>query len=261
MVSVPPFDPDGAVISCKTTSSTSRRSSAQEKLQFLARGHAIPASSFDYRATLPGRRAAVPVLADICVVDLVDERGDVSRLEIAFANSANVVQLAPFRSKSPRADGTALGRAIRMRQPLLFPDCSPAALASTGEEFEHEVLLRLSGAQSMMVVPLVARDRVLGVLTLIAAESGRRYSGSALSTASDLATHAALAIDNALLYERAQQAIRAREDVLSFVSHDLRNPLMGILLTTDTLLDDAARNVAGWKQLNASAAACSRCGT
>ena len=78
-----------------------------------------------------------------------------------------------------------------------------------------------------MIVPLVARDTVLGVITLIAAESGRRYAHANLATARDLGARAAMAIDNARLFERAQQAIRSREDVLSFVSHDLRNPLMG----------------------------------
>jgi signal transduction histidine kinase len=60
-----------------------------------------------------------------------------------------------------------------------------------------------------------------------------------------------VAIDNARLYERAQGAIRAREDVLSFVSHDLRNPLMGILLTTETLLNavHGEERRKGWKQL------------
>src|SRR4029077_12560911 len=96
-----------------------------------------------------------------------------------------------------------------------------------------------AGARSMMVVPVVARDAVCGVFTFIIAESGRSYAGTSLSTARDLAAHAALAIDNARLYEQAQEAIHAREDLLSFVSHDLRNPLMGIQLTTETLLRNA----------------------
>jgi signal transduction histidine kinase len=79
-----------------------------------------------------------------------------------------------------------------------------------------------------------------------------------------VATHAALAIDNARLYERAQGAYpRARGNVLSFVAHDLRQSVMGILLTTETLLNavharSAARGGSSW---NASGAACSRCGT
>ena len=255
VVSVPLFDAHGAVIGCKTTlTDITELKRAQEKLQFLSQASAILASSFDYRTNLARVvHVAVPVLADVCAIDLVDDAGQVSRLEMAFADASNAVRLDPFRTTSPRADeATALGRAIRTRQPLLFPECSPASLASTDDGFEHDFLIRASGAQSMMIVPLVARDRVLGVLTLIAVESGRRYSGSALSIAHELATQAAVAIDNARLYERAQGAIRAREDVLSFVSHDLRNPLMGILLTTETLLNAVhgrEERRKGWKQL------------
>ncbi len=254
VISVPLFDADGAVIGCKTTlTDITDLKRAQEKLQFLSQASAILASSFDYRANLAKvAHAAVPVLADVCAIDLVDDAGQVSRLEMAFADPSSAVQLDPFRTTSPRADeGTTLGRVIRTRQPMLFPECSAASLASTAEGFEHDLLIRVSGAQSMMIVPLVARDRVLGVFTLIAAESGRHYSGSSLSIANELATQAAVAIDNARLYERAQGAIRAREDVLSFVSHDLRNPLMGILLTTETLLNavHGEERRKGWKQL------------
>jgi PAS domain S-box-containing protein len=254
MLSVPVFDLDGAVVGCKTTlTDITALKQAQEKLQFLSQASAVLSSSFDYRATLAEvAQLAVPVLADIVIVDLIEPNGAMSRVELAHAEWLDVVAMATFRARSPQADeATALGKAIRTRQPFLFADCSPASLASTGESFDHQALLRAVGAQSMMLVPLVARDRVLGVLTLITTTAGRRYSGSSLSTAHDLATHAALAIDNARLYERAQGAIRAREDVLSFVSHDLRNPLMGILLTTETLLN-AVRGEErrkGWKQL------------
>ncbi len=254
MISVPFFDRHGAVTGCKTAlTDITALKRAQEKLQFLSQASAVLASSFDYRATLVEvAHLAVPVLADICVVDLVDDAGTTSRLELACADPAISARLLPCRTTPPRADdATAVGRAIRTRQPLLFPDCSAAALASTGEAFDHEALIRISGAQSVMVAPLVARDRVLGVITLIATESGRRYSSNSLSTASDLATHAALAIDNARLYQQAQRAIAARQDVLSFVSHDLSNPLMGILLTTDTLLRSARDNERrkGWSQI------------
>jgi PAS domain S-box-containing protein len=251
MVSVPLFDADGAVIGCKTTlTDITALKRAQERLQFLSQASAILASSFDYRTNLAKVvQAAVPVLADVCILDLVDDAGQVSRLEMAFADHAAAVRLDAFRTSSPRAgEGTALGRVIHTRQPLLFPECSPTSLA---EGFEHDLLIKASGAQSMMLVPLVVRDRAVGVLTMIAVESGPHYSGSSLSTAHELATHAALAIDNARLYERAQGAIRAREDVLSFVSHDLRNPLMGILLTTETLLNavHGEERRKGWKQL------------
>ncbi len=252
VTSVPVFAASGHVTGCKTTIvDITAFKRAQEKLAFLAGATATLASSFDFRATLAQvARQAVPVLADVCIVDLV-EGGDLRRLEVAFADPEKAERLAPLRNARPRPDaGTPVGRVIGTREALLFPECSPLTLAST-KEFDHELLVKASGAQSMMVVPMIVRNAVVGTITLIAAESGRRYSGTSLSTAQDLAAHAAMAIDNALLYERAQGAIRAREDVLSFVSHDLRNPLMGIQLTTEMLLRSARgeERRKGWKQL------------
>jgi len=254
VTSVPLFAASGKVAGCKTTIvDVSAFKLAQAKLKFLAEASATLASSFDYRATLAQvARDAVPILADICIVDLVD-RGELRRLEIAYADREKAERFAWLRDAVPRRDvRTAVGRVMRTGEPLLFSDCSPATLASTEEGFDHEALVKASGAQSMMVVPMVVREAVVGAITLIGAESGRRYSGTSLATARDLATHAALAIDNARLYERAQEAIRSREDVLSFVSHDLRNPLMGIQLTAEMLLrsargEDERRK--GWKQL------------
>jgi PAS domain S-box-containing protein len=255
VVSAPFVAPDGQVTGCNTMFiDVTAIKRAQEKLQFLAQASAILASSFDYRATLAQvARQAVPILADICIVDLVDPRdGELRRFEVACADATRAERLGPFLSISPRADQrTAVGKVIRSREPLLFPLCSPESLASLADGYDHDILVKVSEARSMMVAPMVAHETVLGAITLIAAESGRRYSGTTLSTACDLAAHAALAIDNARLYERAQRAIRAREDVLAFVSHDMRNPLMGIQLTTETILRAARPDERrkGWKQL------------
>ena len=181
---------------------------AQEKLVFLARASAVLGSSFDYRSTLAQvARQAIPVLADICIIDLADAKGGVvRRLEVACADPAKAERLTRYQVGVPRADDTTvLGRVMRTREPLLLSDCTPASLAATSGGFDHDILIKASGAQSMMVVPIVVRDTVLGAITLIAAESARRYTETSLSTARDLAAHAALAVDNARLYERAQQ--------------------------------------------------------
>jgi signal transduction histidine kinase len=83
-------------------------------------------------------------------------------------------------------------------------------------------------------VPLISRGQALGVVT-IAAASGRTYSEDDAALASELARHAALAMDNARLYLESQQAVRAREEVLAIVSHDLRNPLSAIMLSASML--------------------------
>jgi signal transduction histidine kinase len=88
-------------------------------------------------------------------------------------------------------------------------------------------------------VPLLARGRTLGALTFAASESGRRYTTTDLALAEELATRAAKAIDNALLHEQTQRAVRGRQHILAIVSHDLRNPLNAILMNTALLLQDA----------------------
>jgi len=255
VASVPLLTADGKVAGMKTTlTDITALKRAQEKLAFLAQASATLGSSFDYRANLRSvARLAVSVLADICIVDLVDERGELERLEVATADPRKAEKLGALRTVPPRRGQTgAIGQVMRTRAPLLFQADDREALTSTAGPFEHEPLVARAGARSMILVPLVVRDAVIGIITLIAAESGRRYTETTLATARDLAAHAALAIDNARLYEQTRKAVRTREDLLAFVSHDLRNPLMGILLTTETLLRagrGAEERRKGWPQL------------
>ena len=100
--------------------------------------------------------------------------------------------------------------------------------------------------RSLLAVPLVARDQALGVVTLMSVVGLRRYAPSDVFLAENYAGRAALAIDNARLYQDAQRATRARDDVLGVVSHDLRNPLSAIAMCSRVLADsppadDAAR--------------------
>ena len=98
---------------------------------------------------------------------------------------------------------------------------------------------------SMMVVPMAARGRTLGAITLMASDSGRRYGNHDLKMAEDLAQRAAVAVDNARLYLEAREAIRTREDLLGIVSHDLRNPLAGMLMRCTLLLETLPQDEAG----------------
>src|SRR5262249_42050432 len=88
---------------------------------------------------------------------------------------------------------------------------------ATSEPPELLALLRELGLRSSMCVPLIARDRVLGAITFIAAETGRRYDEHDLAIALDLARRAATAVDNALLFRDAQAARRQVQDSLAVV--------------------------------------------
>ncbi|MBW3629584.1 MAG: GAF domain-containing protein, partial [Gemmatimonadetes bacterium] len=107
------------------------------------------------------------------------------------------------------------------------------ALAPTRDAAEA---LRRLAPRSIMVLPLAARGRTLGAVTLASADPARRYGADDLSLAAELASRAALLLDNSRLYREATQATRAREEILAVVSHELRNPLAAIVAIVETLL-------------------------
>jgi signal transduction histidine kinase len=89
--------------------------------------------------------------------------------------------------------------------------------------------MRELGIKSAIIVPMVARGRTLGALTLISSDPGRRYSEADQSLLMELATRAAVAIDNAQLYRAALAASDARAAFLATMSHELRTPLNAII--------------------------------
>ncbi len=235
MVSTPVFDGERQVVSCKTVlSDISALKRSEEKLRFLAKASGVLASSFEYGTTLAEvARMAVPQFADICLLDVLEGRDHLRRLGDALADpKKRGYQYPPLRpeARSPQNE------VLRTGSPILLADGVGEPYPVEGGELEHEPPLRACRAKSAMFVPLAARGQTLGVLTLAMAESDRRYTSADLAFAEDLASRAALAIDNALLYDAAQRAIQAREDVLSIVSHDLKNPLSSIMLGTALVL-------------------------
>ena len=96
------------------------------------------------------------------------------------------------------------------------------------------------GVTSAMFVPLSAGGRTLGAITFVAAGSGRRFGADDLAMAEELGRRAGTAVENARLWGEAQRAIRARDEVLEVVSHDLKNPLEAVLLCASLLLRSPA---------------------
>jgi PAS domain S-box-containing protein len=187
----------------------------RERLGFLAEASALLASSLDYEATLTGlTELVVPKLADWCAVDMAGPDGSIERLAVAHQDPAKRQWARELQEKYPPDPNAAYGvaKVIRTGQPDFLPEIPDELLeaATEGDEELLEIIRRL-GLRSSMSVPLTARDRTLGVLTLIAAESGRVYDEGDLELAKELARRAAVAVDNARLYdESARRAEAAR---------------------------------------------------
>jgi PAS domain S-box-containing protein len=99
---------------------------------------------------------------------------------------------------------------LRTGRPELYPEVADAMLEATARDGEHLALLREIGFTSVIIVPMAARGRTLGAVTLVSAESGRRFGEADVGLAEELARRAATAVDNAKLFEEAKKEIAER---------------------------------------------------
>lgn len=124
-------------------------------------------------------------------------------------------------------------------------DLSHWAVEAWGLADDDQALLRQLGCGSAMLVPLSVREQVLGQLILVSNMPGRRFGPKDWATARDLAQRVSLALENSRLYERAQEAIRARDEFLSIASHELRTPLTPLQIHFQRLLRHPSGELAG----------------
>lgn len=242
----PPSGPPGPGAAAPDEALRAQLEETQRQLAFLS--HLTVALFEDargHRATLSRlAKLVVPHLADWCLVDLVSE-GALERVAAEHWNPELEAVARGLPRSFPLADAARSGvaAAARSGRSELASEPPPAA---PGEP-EDLVALRRLRPRSWMILPLRARGRVRAVMTLAFAESIRRYSAADLALAEDLAARAAMALENALLFEEVERAVRAREDTLSIVSHDLKNPMAALLLGVQRLarLVDGAKKPQG----------------
>lgn len=212
---------------------------------FLAEVGTSLSSSLDYEETLGNiARLTVRELADFCIVGVVAPGGSVRRLECASADPTRawVCDLLKQAPLDP-APGHPAFLAMESRSPVLLKDLTPERMASYAQGDLHLQALLALEARSTLTVPLLARGRALGVLGLVS--STRSFDPADQRLAEELGLRAALALDNALLYRDARNAVRARDELLSIVAHDLRNPLQSVLLQA-RLLRQRAHDGSEW---------------
>ncbi len=223
-----------------TTRDVTDERRAADTAGFLAEAAAVLSSSLDYQKTLAEiGRLAVPRLADWIVVTLVGE-GQFKDIAVVHRDPARqdaVREVAAFYARDLGApDG--IPAVVRTGRSVLEPRADDALRERGAAEPMAARLLQELGLLSYLIVPMVARERTLGAITL--AYSTRRFGARDLAVAEELARHAAVAVDHALLYREAREAVRQREQLLAVVSHDLRNPLHAIRLDAAMLAKGVA---------------------
>jgi signal transduction histidine kinase len=201
------------------------------ELATLARVGELVGEATDYQTTLQNLAAAVvPQLADWCVVDVFEADG-LNRVAVAHVDPAKVRMVEELQALYP-ADPNAPSAAkavMETGEPQLYSDISEEMVTQSARDDEHRRRLLDLGLRSGAILPLAARGEVLGMMTLIEAESGHRYTEAEIPLFMDLARRAGVVIDNARLLHEANEAVRMRDDFLATASHDMRTPIATIL--------------------------------
>ncbi|HEU4642153.1 MAG TPA: ATP-binding protein [Gemmatimonadaceae bacterium] len=236
------------------------RKRAEEGLRFLAEAGELLAGSLDYQVTI--RRAvqlALPRLGDVCVVN-VYSGGSMQVAELSHVEHEHEERISEVRRAltiDPSGSHPA-AVALRSRTTVVLSGHPADGTLAGPVDAALATMWREVRAASAIFAPLLARDRALGVMSLFSCV--RRYDQDDVLLAEDLARRIALALDNARLYDEAQRAIRARDETVAVVSHDLRNPVNAISmiaanLDTAALAEAEPAQVAEYLQVIRQAAA------
>lgn len=211
----------------------------EQRWEFLAEVSRQLASSLDVEATLADvAKLAVPRVADCCIIDLVDRNGAARRAAVHPCDDANPEVVDRLRSLAPDlALDRGVGGALRQR-------ASRIERIDPGRDEPTPSLARLGdlGMRVALCVPLLSRTEVLGVITF--ARSQPEVAPSDVRLAEQVAERAALALESAILYRRAQQTIAMRDEFLSVASHELRTPITALRFANQGLARALSRGAA-----------------
>jgi PAS domain S-box-containing protein len=184
---------------------------AHERVAFLADASMLLASSLDLGKTLSKiARLVVPRLADWCSIHTLAPDGTIRSAVVHHPDPDKVRLAREYERRYPatREDPGGAGLSIRSGEPQLYPEITPDMLEEGFPDPDQRRILLELGVRSAMIVPLEARGRALGSITFASSESGRSFGAHDLELAHDLARRAALAIDNARLYEERSHIAR-----------------------------------------------------
>lgn len=211
----------------------------EQREQFLAEAGEKLAASFGSSETLHQvARLAVPAISDGCILE-----SRVSNGYLASAAAHVVPEIEEILDEisiaGPRMPPNRhpLVEILQKRTPVLLQSNAATRLLEVSTMPAYLRAIKAMNPESALFLPLVAREQLIGALTLFRAKGG--FDGDDLAFAEDLARLTALALDNARLHDTVRASLRARDTMVGVVSHDLRNPVAAVKMLSRTLLNEA----------------------
>lgn len=200
---------------------------AERTTRFLMNASVEIAQSLDYETILNSvANLMVPAFGDGCVVDVVQPNGDIQHLTVVHSDPDRVELIRQIQRNYPLAkQNGGAAEVIQTGNGIFVTDITDEMLVEAAVDDAHLQWMREMGARSIMILPLNARGRVHGAITMLSAESGRRYMQRDYDIAEELARHCAIAIDKAHLYQDAQRELQERtraEEALRISEERLR---------------------------------------
>ncbi len=214
-----------------------------QQMSFLSDVSSILNESFDVEKILqdPSAKKAVPLMADICIVDLLNEEGlDISVTEIFTLDAAEEQFIRDWKNRHPLRWDAFKGPAQVMRSGKSELYKTLEAENYLTDVFGKEAALeRPIAIGSLMMTPIRVRNEdPVGVVTLMRKSSHPNFNDLDLSLAEEISRRLSVAVENSRLYYKSQEASRAKSAFLANVSHEIRTPLGAMLGFADILNGD-----------------------
>jgi signal transduction histidine kinase/PAS domain-containing protein len=231
---------------------TDRRHAAEAQ-RYLAEASAILTKSLEYEETLSVlAQLVIPELADWCRVDMLADDGSLRLIAVTHSDPERVKWARKLAQDYPQDMNAANGVAsvIRTGVAEIYPDITEEMLATGTSDPEYLALLKMVQFRGAIIAPIISSRLVLGALTLVSAESRRKYTQKDLELAVELGRRAGIAVENARVHRavitareaaveaqhEAEDANAAKSQFLAFMSHELRTPLNAIAGYVDLIL-------------------------
>ena len=206
------------VLSISVAEDVTEQRERERELRFLAESGRVLGSSLDWEETFPQiARLVAGNLADWCAIEVLEDDGRVQLAAFAHADPDKQRAGEELIKRYPPAAGRGderLRGALASGRSELRTELSDEEIASAGRDVEHQRGIVELGLRSALAVPMVARGKVVGAISMVAGEGGRRFSEPDVILAEELAGRCGLALDNARLFRERSRIARTLQESL-----------------------------------------------